>query len=52
MAYFVIEINIRIVAPDVSVPTQLESLDLDFLQEVMIFLVCVPVARPFWAAWG
>ena len=30
MAYFVFGLNMRIVAPDVSVPTQLESLDLDF----------------------
>ena len=30
MAYFVIRLNMRIVAPDVSIPTHLESLDLDF----------------------
>ena len=41
MADFVFRLNTRIVAPDVMVPTQLESLDLDIPTGSYDFFSCV-----------
>ena len=47
MAYFVVRLNMRIVAPDVRIQRNWNHLIWTSLREVMIFLVCVSAVGPF-----